>query len=128
MKYTKLYGKYFETVKSKKTLGMINQHIANYKHRDIYSHYSTKPSNEKVDIYATWCKWYFDSEDFFNLFEHTLSMFEVTSANTFTFTIGILLYDYKIHDYIGLIRITKEHNKLYLRNDIDYQFDYVQMR
>ena len=124
-KYARFNGEYFEMHKSAKTADMINYHIKNYSDKDIYYHYVGKPSDAKINIYEMWQNWYLESDSFFNMFEAQLCMFEVTSANTFAFTIEALLYDYRTHDYIGLVRITKAHNILYLRNDIEFDFDYT---
>ena len=106
MKYTKINGVYFETIKSKKTEAMINYHDKNFNHRDLSDYYE-KPSEAKRAIYTDWIRWYLEADE-------TIYNFEITSANTFGFTFGGLFVDSETFEIIGYIRITKEHNRLYL--------------
>ena len=62
-------------------------------------------TDEQKAIFEEWRKWYKNTD--------SLIMFEVTSYNTFSFTLGCLLYDENL-EYIGYIRITSAHNYLYL--------------
>ena len=104
-KYTEINGIYFETHKSKHAQNMIYCHLKHYSNKDLYNHYE-KPSDLKIAIYNEWLDWYLENDS-------SLAFFEVTNASIFQFTIGCILLNDK-NEYIGYIRITKEHNYLYL--------------
>ena len=105
MKYTTINGETFETIKpSKLNVKKAIENLAQSKRETIYDHYD-KPSVYKVGIYEEWRDWALESP---------VCCFSVTSANTFCFTIECVLYDEETNEDIGLIVITKSHNRLYL--------------
>lgn len=102
-KYVEINGEQFEVIKSAKTEAMINRHFINYRGRGL-EHYYENPSNIKREIWREWCKWCGPCDE--------VHYFEITSANYFTFVItGIYIAENGEH---GLIKITREHNRLYL--------------
>ena len=105
MKYTTINGETFETIKPRKwDVRKAIERLAQSKRETLYNHYE-KPSKYKIGIYEEWRNWALESP---------VDCFSVTSANTFCFTIECVLYDEKTFKDIGLIIITKAHNRLYL--------------
>ena len=103
-KYTKINGEIFETINSKKTQNLINWHNSQPR-RDLLECYE-KPSKTKRAIFSKWCNWAFECfPEIFGL--------SITSYNTFSFTLGAILYDSE-DNLIGYIQITPNHNRLYL--------------
>lgn len=70
---------------------------------DIYQWYDS-PSQYKVEIWEDWLEWAYTTDG--------LLSFEITSANTFQFSIGGVYVDDNNVRY-GL-RITRGHNRAYL--------------
>ena len=103
-KITVLNDETFETIKSKKTMNYIN-YLDNHLHKDLYDCYE-RPSNIKQEIYNYWMNWCYE------MFPN-VSMFGITSYNTFCFTLGGILYDDN-DNILGYIEISKCHNRLYL--------------
>lgn len=104
-KYTNINGMEFETIKPKSwSVEKAIEKLAQSKRNTLYDHYE-RPSSDKIGIYEEWRDWALESP---------VSCFTVSSANTWQFTIECILYDPETDLDIGLIRITKAHNYLYL--------------
>ena len=73
--------------------------------RDL-SYYYDRPSTNKQAIFDEWQEWYATAENVF--------YFGVCSANTFNFSISALLTDST--GVIGVITITRDHNRVHLFN------------
>lgn len=100
-KFTTINGVDFETHKSK--YARTNRIMHNPKRlEDCYD----KPSKYKEGIYYEWMEWFDQTENVYS--------FGITSYNTFSFSLGGVLFDLETGEDIGYIRITKDHNKLYL--------------
>ena len=72
-------------------------------HREL-SYYYDKPSVWKQDVFEEWREWYATAENVF--------YFGICSANCQTFSISALLTNGV--GVIGIIRITRDHNRVYL--------------
>ena len=106
-KYTEINGVYFETIKSDKTEAFIKRQENPFNRPiNIYECYN-KPSKSKLDIYDYWLDWFNQSSNVY--------AFGITSYNTFSFTIGAILFDEETGEDIGFIQITKCHNRLYIK-------------
>ena len=107
MKTMEINGEVFEVIRSKCTVGMIDHHGHDYLgRRSLYDFYAN-PSMDKRDIWSNWCDWAAWS------YPQVSNMY-VTSASSFSFTIGAYYCDSETYEIIGYIRITKDHNRLYL--------------
>lgn len=104
-KYTEIGGIAFETIKSSKTQGMIDYHVQNFSYKDLFDIYA-KPSDIKKRIFEEWREWYLNTDGVYR--------FEVTSGSSHAFTICAIYRDVETLDVIGFIRITKDHNRLYV--------------
>lgn len=98
-------GMTFEAIKPKSwsVLDAIHKH-ANTDIKELHHCYS-KISDEKKKIYDSWKKW---SEN------APVWHLSITSSNRYAFTLTCILEDSKTLENIGLIVITKSHNRLYL--------------
>lgn len=103
-KYKEIGGTTFEVIKSRKTPEMLENHFKQYHARDLFDYYDN-PSIRKWNIYNEWLYWFHDNID--NLF-----LFEVTSANTFKFTISCVYVDNNGNQ--AFLRITDAHNYMYV--------------
>lgn len=103
MKFTEINGEQFETVKSKHAEKMIENHMKYYNGRTLNNYYQ-KPSQIKKKIYEYWREWAIDPH---------IWAFEVINGSCFMFSIGAI-YRNDLGDAIGYIRITKDHNRLFL--------------
>ena len=103
-KYTDINGIDFETHKSKYTKSMIEKHLN--KPIKLLDDCYEKPSSTKRAIY----------NGIHRLFGNTknITRLSVTSYNTFAFTMSALYLDEITGEIIGYIRITKDHNILYI--------------
>ena len=111
MKTEKIYGETFEVYKVKD----IKEFFPDFRYHylDIYSAYD-KPSEIKCAIWDYWKN--------FGLFSNEKSKYwigipVITSRNCFMFTITFNVYDIETNEFVGIAKITKEHNKLYLKED-----------
>ena len=105
-KYTTINGVDFETIKPKSwSVEEAIHQFANESRYTLESYYETF-SDAKRSIYEEWVAW---SEN------APIWHLSVTSANRKHFTITCILED-ENGDNIGLIVITKSHNRLYLVN------------
>ena len=104
-KYTEIGGIAFETIKSSKTQEMINYHVRNFSRKDLFDFY-VKPSDIKTRIFKEWYEWYLNTEGVYR--------FEVTSGSSHAFTICAIYSDYETLEIKGFIKITKDHNRLYI--------------
>ena len=103
-KYTEINGIQFETIRSDKTPNLIKQ-AGMYAGRTLWECYEN-PSRIKEEIYEEWRKWY-NGTDF-------VQGFGVCSFSHHQFSISAVLYCKGCTYPIGAIRITKNHNRLYL--------------
>lgn len=104
-KYMEINGEIFEVIKPRKRyLKEAIERLAREPRKDLYSHYE-KPSKVKIGIWNAWVDWALESP---------VDCITVTSASTFQFTISAILYDPETDADLGLIRITKCHNRVYL--------------
>ena len=100
-------GETFEVIKPRKfDVRKAIERLSRNTRKDLYAHYE-KPSKKKIEIWHNWLDW---------ALETPVDCFNVTSANTQQFTIEGVLYDEETGEDIGLICITKSHNRLYLIN------------
>lgn len=107
MKTMKINGEVFEVIRSKYTVDMIDHHGHDYLgRRSLYDFYDN-PSRYKRGIWDEWLEWAAQS------YPQVSNMY-VTSATTFSFTIGAFYCDPETYEVIGYIKITKDHNCLYL--------------
>ena len=102
-KYTTINGVDFETYKSKVT----KQNIWHNPKRldECYD----RPSEYKIEIYYDWLDWFDQTENVYS--------FGITSYNIYQFTLGGVLFDLETGEDIGYIKITRDHNRLYLFKD-----------
>lgn len=101
--YKEINGEMFEVIKAKNISEMIENYWKNYNGHTL-DYYYEKPSAIKKAIYNEWREW----ASYPNIWA-----FQVSSANTFNFTLGAILVNDHGKD-IGVIRITKAHNYLYM--------------
>lgn len=103
-KYISIDGEYFEVIKPRRHEVEI-QHRGQWGYVNIWQAYE-KPSDTKV---AIWEYWY----NFFGDETHRFCNPFISSRNCFSFTVTFNVYDENF-DFIGVARITKDHNRLYL--------------
>ena len=103
--YKTINGVEFEVIRAPHAAKqMMLLHKMAFSGKDLFSYYE-KPSEIKQVIYNDWREWCIKTREVYN--------FEVISGNTFKFTIA-MLYEQFAGNERGYIRITREHNKLYL--------------
>lgn len=103
-KYTDICGIDFETHKSKHTKQMIEAHLN--RPIKLLNNCYKKPSATKQAVYNGIRRLFGDSRQ--------VSRLSITGYNTDFFTMGALYLDYETGEIIGYMKITKDHNYLYL--------------
>lgn len=104
-KQVNISGEWFDVVKPRKH----NVSFAvpsNYDYLDIYDAYA-KPSTYKVEIWDYWQKFTGDNNYHFGI------PF-ISSRNCFAFTVTFNVYDAKTLEWLGVARITKDKQVIYL--------------
>lgn len=105
-KRMEINGEFFEVVKPRK-YAVNPVSFSRWDCQDIYAAYD-RPSTHKVSIWNYWRNWK-DTCD-----THFFTGFRIVSHNTFTFTINANVWDEKTGEFIGIIVITKDYNRIYL--------------
>lgn len=103
-KYINIGGELFEVIKPRKR-EVEKQHRGQWDYANIWQAYE-KPSAAKV---AIWEYWY----NFFGDETHRFGNPFISGRNCFSFTVVCNVYD-ENSDFIGVARITRGHNRLYL--------------
>ena len=104
-KYMEINGMDFEVIKPRKwNVKAAIERLAREPRKDLYSHYE-RPSAKKVGIWNKWLDWALESP---------VNALTVSSASPFQFTINGILYNPETDEDIGLLHITKAHNRLYI--------------
>lgn len=107
MKWIEINGEWFEVIHSKYTDDMIEHHDHDYRGRKTLYDFYDRPSDIKQRIWEDWLDWAAQTYP-------VVSNMLVTGASHFSFTIGAYYVDPDTNEIIGYIKITKDHNRLYL--------------
>lgn len=103
-KYINIDGEYFEVIKPRKH-EVTPVYPTQWDYTDIMQAY-VKPSVYKQSIWDYWRSFMGDEA-------HRFGNPFITSRNCFSFTVTFNVYDENF-DFIGVARITKDYNRLYL--------------
>ena len=108
MRYEKIYGEMFEVIKPRREVCEV--YPTQWDYTDIYQAYDN-PSDAKVEIWDYW--YHFGIQDDINECYHIGIPF-ISSRNIFAFTVTMNVYDINTRDFVGVMVITRDHNRLYL--------------
>ena len=109
MKNVKLYNEWFEVIHPR--YGVVPVYPSKWNYATIYDAYQ-RPSMAKVEIWDYWCNFDHDYQGNDNPYYFGLPF--ISSRNCFKFTVMFNVYDVKTDEFVGVARITRDHNRLYL--------------
>ena len=105
-KWMNINGREFEAIKPRK------REVEPFKptcwdYRDIYKAYE-KPSTSKVFIWDGWKEWASNWQ------EYEITDMYISSRNCFSFAITANVWNHATYEFIGVLHITKDHDRIYL--------------
>ena len=103
-----IYGEWFEVIKPRREVCEV--YPTRWDYTDIYQAYDS-PSDAKVGIWDYW--YHFGIVDDDNERYHIGVPF-ISARNTFAFTVTMNVYDIDTYEFVGVMVITANHNRLYL--------------
>lgn len=109
MRYETIYGETFEVIKPRKC-EVCEVYPTQWDYTSIYQAYQ-KPSDAKVAIWDYW--YHFGQQDDVNERYHIGVPF-ITGRSCHAFTVSMNVYDIDTHAFVGVMVITRDHNRLYL--------------
>lgn len=105
MKSIKINGVEFEAIKPRNKVEPC--HFTFYDYRDIYEAYNM-PSDTKVIIWNFWKDWASKWQ------EYEITEMYISSRNCFSFAISANVWKFATGEFVGVLHITRDHNRIYL--------------